>query len=142
MPIISDGPGRAKYISISNIADEALALHQDQRIGIWLSGDHVPRLPGFISIGSRRYMEWQNLALEAPTDARYEDMEPEVQLEPARPKTTSIKCRKVEASQDQDVADCLPSDNSLSDKSPSDKSPSEIRPLDPALSQMKALYVM
>ncbi|OWZ00358.1 LOW QUALITY PROTEIN: hypothetical protein PHMEG_00028463, partial [Phytophthora megakarya] len=38
---------------------------------------------------------------------------------------TEDQCRKVEASQDQDIPDCLPSDNS-----PSDKSPSEIRPLD------------
>ncbi|OWZ24298.1 hypothetical protein PHMEG_000717 [Phytophthora megakarya] len=44
---------------------------------------------------------------------------------PQRPKTTSIQCRKVEASQDQDIPDCLPLDNS-----PSDNSPSEIRPLD------------
>ncbi|OWZ00679.1 reverse transcriptase [Phytophthora megakarya] len=133
-----------KYISITNIGDEALILHQDQRIAIWLAGDHVPRIPGFISIGSRRYMEWQNLALEATTDARSEDMEIEAPLEPAverpeyktsrtilqRPKTTSTMCRKIEAGQDQDVPDCLPSDNSLSDMSPSDKSSSEIRPLD------------
>ncbi|OWY90269.1 hypothetical protein PHMEG_00041686 [Phytophthora megakarya] len=62
VPTISDGPGRTKCISITNIGDELLILHQDQRIGIWLAGDHVPRTPGFSSIGSRRYMEWQNLA--------------------------------------------------------------------------------
>ncbi|OWZ05863.1 hypothetical protein PHMEG_00021971 [Phytophthora megakarya] len=42
VPTISDGPGRTKYISITNVGDEALPLHQDQRIGIWLVGDHVP----------------------------------------------------------------------------------------------------
>ncbi|OWZ10886.1 reverse transcriptase [Phytophthora megakarya] len=119
--------------------DEVLILHQDQRIGIWLAGDHVPRIPGFISIGSRRYMEWQNLALEATTDTRSEGMEVEVPLVPAvkqpeyetpgailqRPKATLIKSRKVEAGQDQDIPDCL-----STDKSPSDKLPSEIRPLD------------
>ncbi|OWZ23622.1 LOW QUALITY PROTEIN: hypothetical protein PHMEG_0001474 [Phytophthora megakarya] len=57
-PTISDGPVRTKYISITNIGDEVLILHQDHRIGIWLAGDHVPLIPGFISIGSRRYMEW------------------------------------------------------------------------------------
>ncbi|OWY97400.1 hypothetical protein PHMEG_00032074, partial [Phytophthora megakarya] len=57
VPTISNGPGRTKYIAITNIGDEVLILHQDQRIGIWLAGDHVPRIPGFISIGSRRYME-------------------------------------------------------------------------------------
>ncbi|OWZ12478.1 hypothetical protein PHMEG_00014356 [Phytophthora megakarya] len=139
VPTISDGPGRTKYTSLTIVGNEVLILHQDQRIGIWLTGDHVPRLPGFISIGSRRYIEWQNLALVGTTDARSEDMGIEAPLEPAveraeyqtprtilqRPKTTSIKCRKVEASQDQDIPDCLPSDNS-----PSDKSASDIRPLD------------
>ncbi|OWZ12184.1 hypothetical protein PHMEG_00014693 [Phytophthora megakarya] len=116
-----------------------LILHQDQRIGIWLDGDHVPRIPGFISIGSRRYMEWQNLVLEATTDTRSEEMEVKIPLAPAverseyktprvilqRSKAMSIQCRKVEASEDQDMPLYLPSDNS-----PSDKSPSEIRPLD------------
>ncbi|OWY95893.1 hypothetical protein PHMEG_00033985 [Phytophthora megakarya] len=134
IPTISDGPGRTKYISITNIGDEVLILHQDQRIGIWLAGDHVPRTPGFISIGSRRYMEWQNLALETTTDARSEDMEIKIPLTPAeerseyktprailqRPKTTSIQSQRVEATQDQDIPDCPPSD----------KSPSEMRPLD------------
>ncbi|OWZ19144.1 hypothetical protein PHMEG_0006665 [Phytophthora megakarya] len=63
--------------------DEVLILHQDQRIGIWLTGDHVPRLLGVISIGSRRYMEWQNLALDTTTDVRFEDMEFEALPGPA-----------------------------------------------------------
>ncbi|OWZ10752.1 hypothetical protein PHMEG_00016348 [Phytophthora megakarya] len=78
-------------------------------------------------------MEWQNLALEATTDTRSEDMEIKNPLISAverseyetlrailqRPKTTSIQCRKVETSQDQDISGCPPSDNS----------PSEIRQL-------------
>ncbi|OWY98374.1 hypothetical protein PHMEG_00030876 [Phytophthora megakarya] len=128
-----------KYISITNIGDEVLILHQDQRIGIWLAGDHVPP---FISIGSRRYMGWQNLALEATTDTRSEGIEAKIPLVPVVerpeyetprmilpiPRTTLIQRRKAEASQDQDIPDCSPSDESPSDKSPSDKSPSEIRP--------------
>ncbi|OWY93899.1 hypothetical protein PHMEG_00036533 [Phytophthora megakarya] len=141
VPTISDGPGRKKYISITNIGDEVLILYQDQQIRIWLAGDHVPRLPGFIiSIGSRRYMEWQN----STTDARSEDMGIEALLEPAvegfeyktqrtilqRPKTTSIKCREVEASQDQDVPDCLPSDNSPLENRLSDLAPVAIEESD------------
>ncbi|OWZ20273.1 hypothetical protein PHMEG_0005337 [Phytophthora megakarya] len=105
-----------------------------QRIVIWRTEDHVPRITSFISIGSRRYMERQNLAVEATTDARSGDMEIKVQLVPAveryeyetprailqKTKTAWIKCRNVETSQDQDVPGWLPSDNS----------PSEIRPLD------------
>ncbi|OWZ18350.1 hypothetical protein PHMEG_0007565 [Phytophthora megakarya] len=110
----------------------------EMRIGIWLDGDHVPRLPGFISIGSRRYMEWQNLALEATVGVGSGDMESETPPRSAverseyktlrailqRPKTTSIKCRKVKANEDQGVPAFLRWDNP-----PSDKSPSEIPPL-------------
>ncbi|OWZ03745.1 hypothetical protein PHMEG_00024469 [Phytophthora megakarya] len=144
LPTISSGPGRTKYISITNIGDKMLILHQDQRIGIWLAGDHVPRIPGFILIGSRRYMEWQNLALEATTDTRSEEMEVENPPTPAvkrpeyetprailqRPKATLIRRQKVEASQDQDIPDYPPSDELPPEKSPSDESPSEMRPLD------------
>ncbi|OWZ00830.1 reverse transcriptase [Phytophthora megakarya] len=77
-------------------------------------------------------MEWQNLALEATTDARSEKMEVENPPMPAveqpeyeilrailqRPKATLIQRRKVEASQDQDIPDCPPSDKSPPDKSP------------------------
>ncbi|OWZ19431.1 hypothetical protein PHMEG_0006327 [Phytophthora megakarya] len=61
VPTISDGPGG-----------------QDQRIGIWLAGDHVPRISGFISIGSRRYMEWQNLTTNAARNTldTEDDVEP------------------------------------------------------------------
>ncbi|KAE9278908.1 hypothetical protein PR003_g28385 [Phytophthora rubi] len=37
---------------------------------MWLAGDRVPRLQGFVTAGSRRYLEWQNLALQATTDAK------------------------------------------------------------------------
>ncbi|OWY92290.1 hypothetical protein PHMEG_00038771, partial [Phytophthora megakarya] len=144
VPTISSGPGRTKYISITNIGDEVLILHQDQRIGIWLAGDHVPRIPGFISIGSRRYMEWQNLALEATTDTQSEEVEVENPPIPAverpeyetprvilqRPRTTLIQRQEVEANLDQDILDCSLSDEAPPDKSPSDKSPSEMRLLD------------
>ncbi|OWZ13701.1 hypothetical protein PHMEG_00012928 [Phytophthora megakarya] len=121
VPTISDGPARTKYVSITNLGDEVLTMHHDQRIGIWLAGHHVPRLPGFISIGSRRYMEWQNLALEGSTDTRSDEMEAKIPLAEyeaprmilQRPKTTLIQRRKVEASQDQDFPDCPPSDEKI-----------------------------
>ncbi|KAE9046307.1 hypothetical protein PR001_g4621 [Phytophthora rubi] len=37
---------------------------------MWLAGDRVPRLQGFVTAGSRRYLEWQNLVLQATTDAK------------------------------------------------------------------------
>ncbi|POM72894.1 LOW QUALITY PROTEIN: Reverse transcriptase [Phytophthora palmivora] len=35
---------------------------------MWLSGDRNLRIPGYVSVGSRRYAEWQNLAYQATTD--------------------------------------------------------------------------
>ncbi|OWY96402.1 hypothetical protein PHMEG_00033335 [Phytophthora megakarya] len=69
-------------------------------------------------------MEWQNLALEATTDTRSEEMEVKTPLVPAvrrpeyeapraifqRPRATLIQRQKVEVSQDQDIPDCPPSD--------------------------------
>ncbi|OWY92910.1 hypothetical protein PHMEG_00037881, partial [Phytophthora megakarya] len=82
--------------------------------------------------------------LEATTDTRSEEMEvenplmltverPEYETSRAilqRPKVTLIQRRKVEASRDQDIPDCPPSDEPPPDKSPSDKLPSEMRPWD------------
>ncbi|GMF14950.1 unnamed protein product [Phytophthora fragariaefolia] len=35
---------------------------------MWLTGDRVPRPPGYVSMGSRRYAEWQKLAYQVITD--------------------------------------------------------------------------
>ncbi|KAE9282869.1 hypothetical protein PR003_g27291, partial [Phytophthora rubi] len=51
------------------MSDRTLILQRDVQIGLQLSGDHVPRQPGYVSVGSRRYAEWQTLTWEATTDA-------------------------------------------------------------------------
>ncbi|POM72983.1 Hypothetical protein PHPALM_10217 [Phytophthora palmivora] len=51
-----------------NISDRALTLHEGSKVAMWLSGDRIPRIPGYVSVGSRRYAEWQNLAYQATTD--------------------------------------------------------------------------
>ncbi|OWY91084.1 hypothetical protein PHMEG_00040489, partial [Phytophthora megakarya] len=128
---------------ITNVGVKVLILHQDLRIGIWLAGDNVPRLPGFISVGSRRYMEWQNLALEATVDPRSADSDPDVEDPPKpavelpeyetprgileRPRPTVIKCLKGGLSGDQEDSDHQPVD-----KPPSDNPPLDCRPLDVA----------
>ncbi|OWZ02545.1 hypothetical protein PHMEG_00025874 [Phytophthora megakarya] len=118
VPTISGGSGKTKYISITNIGDEVLTLHHDQRIG---SGWLETMCRGY-RVLSRSDL---NLALEATADTRSEEMEVQIPLAPAverpeyetprailqRPKATLIQCRKVEASQDQDIPDCLPSDD-------------------------------
>ncbi|POM81330.1 Hypothetical protein PHPALM_714 [Phytophthora palmivora] len=68
VPTYVKGLGRRRYLRITNLSDKPLMLFDDTWLGIWLNGDHVPRQPGFISVGSRRYNERQNLAYEASTD--------------------------------------------------------------------------
>ncbi|POM62439.1 hypothetical protein PHPALM_28411 [Phytophthora palmivora] len=60
--------GRRRYFRTTNWSDQPLTLFDDTWIGIWLSGDHIPRHAGFVSIGSRRYDEWQSLAYKDRTD--------------------------------------------------------------------------
>ncbi|POM72095.1 Hypothetical protein PHPALM_11248 [Phytophthora palmivora] len=73
VPTVVKGLGKRRYLQITNVSDKAIILQEDVRVGIWLSGDHhIPRMPGFVSVGSRRYMEWQNLALEATVEGRSE----------------------------------------------------------------------
>ncbi|KAE8891462.1 hypothetical protein PF003_g24556 [Phytophthora fragariae] len=67
---VSRGPGKALYLTITNVGEKKLILQGDERIAMWLAGDRVPRLQGFVTAGSRRYLEWQNLALQATTDAK------------------------------------------------------------------------
>ncbi|POM70240.1 Hypothetical protein PHPALM_13348 [Phytophthora palmivora] len=75
VPTVVRGLGKRRYLQITNVSDKAIILQEDVRVGIWLSGDHIPRMPGFVSVGSRRYMEWQNLALEATVEGGSEHNE-------------------------------------------------------------------
>ena len=43
-------------------------LPQGFLLGIWMEKDMVPRTPGYVSIESRKYNEWQTLAYEAMSD--------------------------------------------------------------------------
>ncbi|POM62539.1 LOW QUALITY PROTEIN: reverse transcriptase [Phytophthora palmivora] len=61
--------------TMTNVSDKVIILQEDVRVGIWLAGDHIPRTPGFVSVGSRRYMECQNLALEASVERGSEQTE-------------------------------------------------------------------
>ncbi|POM63372.1 Hypothetical protein PHPALM_21243, partial [Phytophthora palmivora] len=54
VPTVVKGLGRRRFLQITNVSDKAIILQEDVRVGIWLAGDHIPRMPGFVSVGSRR----------------------------------------------------------------------------------------
>ncbi|POM58904.1 LOW QUALITY PROTEIN: Reverse transcriptase [Phytophthora palmivora] len=39
---------------------------------MWLRGDWIPRIPGYVSVGLRRYADWQNLAYQTTADGNSE----------------------------------------------------------------------
>ncbi|OWZ13002.1 hypothetical protein PHMEG_00013740 [Phytophthora megakarya] len=59
--------GQSIYLRVTNVIDCNLTLHRDILLGMWLTGDRVPRRPGFVSPASHRYDEWQNVAYQAKT---------------------------------------------------------------------------
>ncbi|OWY94411.1 reverse transcriptase [Phytophthora megakarya] len=99
---------------ITNVGDKVLILHQDLRIGIWLAGDHVPRLPD----SDPDAEDPPRPAVERP---EYETPREILQ----RPRPTTIKCLKGGSDGDQEVSDPL-------DNSPSDNPPLDCRPWDVA----------
>ena len=65
---VVQGRGQHRWVRVTNVSDKNLILHEDTKLGIWLTKDRVPRAQVFVSVGSRRYAEWQNLAYQATTD--------------------------------------------------------------------------
>ncbi|OWZ01267.1 hypothetical protein PHMEG_00027383 [Phytophthora megakarya] len=72
--------------TVTEGSEEILRLDHRLDVGMILDQDKVPRSPRFMSVGSRRYREWQNLALESKVDSRSDPPEPiEDPAEPAVP---------------------------------------------------------
>ncbi|GMG17471.1 unnamed protein product [Phytophthora fragariaefolia] len=67
VPTYVAGPSRSCYLHLTNVSERKLILHGDMKIAMWLAADRVPRLPGYVSVGSRRYAKWQNLAYQTTT---------------------------------------------------------------------------
>ncbi|ETO86266.1 hypothetical protein F444_00180 [Phytophthora nicotianae P1976] len=62
------GSGWRRYLQVTNISDRTRSLPAHTQVGMWLSGDRVPRRQGFVTVGLRRYAEWQKLVLQATTN--------------------------------------------------------------------------
>ena len=72
VPTVIAGLGRMVYLKMTNISDCEIVSPTHVILGMWMAGDMLPRAPGYVSAGSRRYREWQTLAYEATVD-RQED---------------------------------------------------------------------
>ncbi|GMF42371.1 unnamed protein product [Phytophthora fragariaefolia] len=95
VPTYVAGAGRSVYLRLTNVSERKLILHGDTKIAMWLTRDRVPRLPGYVLVGSRRYVEWQNLAYQASTDEngvtpKQEEVQGPAVERPLYPTPTSI----------------------------------------------------
>ncbi|EGZ04314.1 hypothetical protein PHYSODRAFT_536710, partial [Phytophthora sojae] len=52
VPTVIKGPGKVRYLQITNIGEKELVLRQSLQVGMWLAGDRVPRIQGYVTIGS------------------------------------------------------------------------------------------
>ena len=78
VPTVVTGPGKIKYLQLTNLSDRDLVLRHGAPLGLWMAADMIPRSPGYVSVGSRRYNEWQTLAFEATVDREEELPKPYV----------------------------------------------------------------
>ena len=75
IPTVTNGPGRIKFLQLTNVSDRDLILNSGAPLALWMTEGMIPRSKGYVSVGSRRYMEWQTLAFEATTDREEEEAE-------------------------------------------------------------------
>ncbi|GMF41603.1 unnamed protein product [Phytophthora fragariaefolia] len=87
---IRSGLGRTRYLRLTNVSEAKVILQRDVKLGIWLAPDAVPRLQGFVSVGSRRYSEWQNLAFEATIDLQQAPKDTEQPADTMMPPTEML----------------------------------------------------
>ena len=73
VPTVTTGLGQIKYLILTNIVDQPVVLDCDTPLGWWMIMDMIPRSQGYVSVGSRRYNEWQTLAFEATTELSQEN---------------------------------------------------------------------
>ena len=75
-PTVTTGMGRVKYSHLTNLSDTVVTLDCGPALGWIMAADMVPQYPGYVSVGSRRYNEWQTLAFKATTE-KEEELPPE-----------------------------------------------------------------
>ena len=70
VPTVINGPGRINYLQLTNICDREVILRWVTPIGLCMVADTIPQSQGYVSVGSRRYNEWQTLAFKATADRK------------------------------------------------------------------------
>ena len=55
VPTVSAGMGRINYLHPTNLSDKIFILDRAPVLGWIMAADMVPRCPGYVSVGSRRY---------------------------------------------------------------------------------------
>ncbi|ETI53683.1 hypothetical protein F443_03419 [Phytophthora nicotianae P1569] len=138
IPTLVEGAGWRQYLQLNNISDRIRCLPAHIQVGMWLSGDRVLRRQGFVTVGSRRYAEWQNLVLQAATDAVSE--EEALIVEPARPMVdypqydpprSILKCPAAVSNQIAKVSDRREDENTAEEMLEGDETegPTKTRPV-------------
>ena len=69
---MTNGPGQIKYIQLTNLSNHDIIIGQGASLDLWMAFDMILRSPGYASVDSRRYKEWQTLAFEATTERKEE----------------------------------------------------------------------
>ena len=72
VPNVTTGIGRINFLQLTNLSDKVVTIDRGTTLGWIMDADMVPRYPGYISVGSRRYNEWKTLAFEATTEKEEE----------------------------------------------------------------------
>ena len=65
---VTTGIGRIKYFHLTNLSDKEIIHAHGPALGRLMAADMVPRYPGYVPAGSRRYDEWKTLAFETKTE--------------------------------------------------------------------------
>ena len=55
-------------LKITNVSVCEIVLPTHIILGMWMAGNVLPRAPGYVSVGSRRYLEWKTSSYEATVD--------------------------------------------------------------------------
>ena len=75
VPMVTTGPGKIMILPFTNADTYDLMLNYGALLGLSMTENMVPRSPGYLSVGSKRYNELETVAYEAIVERETEDIE-------------------------------------------------------------------